>query len=89
MNYSLFFFFPRTTFTHSFSLFPGVLFLQVGNNTRQAVMPNVVTSLDTVRALFVRTFPERLSMAALNSPDARLYILDEGMDAFRPLDSHW
>uniref|UniRef100_UPI00358FFA32 sickle tail protein homolog n=1 Tax=Myxine glutinosa TaxID=7769 RepID=UPI00358FFA32 len=67
----------------------GVLFLQVGNDTRKAVMPNVLTSLDTVRALFVRTFPERLSMAALNSPDARLYILDEGIATFRPLDNHW
>ncbi|CAM9683948.1 unnamed protein product [Lampetra planeri] len=59
----------------------GVLFLHYGGETRQTVMPNAVTTLDTVRALFVKAFPDMLSMAALEAPDAAFLLRDAGSTA--------
>ncbi|XP_032813046.2 uncharacterized protein LOC116943873 isoform X1 [Petromyzon marinus] len=59
----------------------GVLYLHYGGETRQTVMPNAVTTLDTVRALFVKAFPDVLSMAALEAPDAAFLLRDAGSTA--------
>ena len=60
---------------------PGVVFLQLGNETRRALLPNEITTLDTVRALFVRSFP-RLTMEHLDRTSTLLYIKDTETSLF-------
>jgi len=56
------------------------------NETKRAVLPNEVTSVDTVRALFVRSFPHGLSMRCFDSPSRKIYILDQLSGIFYELD---
>jgi len=56
------------------------------NETKRAVLPNEVTSIDTVRALFVRSFPHSLSMRCFDSPSLKIYILDQLSGIFYELD---
>lgn len=42
-----------------------MLFLQLGEETRRVHLTHELSSLDTLRALIVHMFPQRLSMAAL------------------------
>ncbi|XDV27375.1 hypothetical protein PO909_030916 [Leuciscus waleckii] len=55
----------------------GVLYLQYGEETKQIRMPNEVTSVDTLRALFVSSFPQHLTMKTLESPSVAIYIKDD------------
>ncbi|XP_030629403.1 sickle tail protein homolog [Chanos chanos] len=55
----------------------GVLYLQYGEETKQIRMPNEVTSVDTIRALFVSAFPQQLNMKILESPNVAIYIKDD------------
>ncbi|XP_054622299.1 sickle tail protein homolog isoform X3 [Dunckerocampus dactyliophorus] len=55
----------------------GVLYLQYGDETKQIRMPNEVTSIDTVRALFVSAFPQMLTMKMLESPSVAVYVKDD------------
>ncbi|KAF7667348.1 hypothetical protein LDENG_00065180 [Lucifuga dentata] len=55
----------------------GVLFLQYGDETKQIRMPNEITSIDTVRALFVSAFPQQLTMKMLESPSMAVYVKDD------------
>ncbi|XP_041817927.1 sickle tail protein homolog isoform X11 [Chelmon rostratus] len=55
----------------------GVLYLQYGDETKQIRMPNEVTSIDTVRALFVSAFPQQLTMKMLESPSVAVYVKDD------------
>ncbi|KAK7163120.1 hypothetical protein R3I93_007229 [Phoxinus phoxinus] len=55
----------------------GVLYLQYGEETKQIRMPNEVTSADTLRALFVSSFPQQLTMKTLESPSVAIYIKDD------------
>ncbi|XP_077085418.1 sickle tail protein homolog isoform X4 [Siphateles boraxobius] len=55
----------------------GVLYLQYGEETKQIRMPNEVTSADTLRALFVSSFPQHLTMKTLESPSVAIYIKDD------------
>lgn len=43
----------------------GILFLQLGEETRRVHLTHELTSLDTLRALIVHMFPQRLTMAML------------------------
>lgn len=56
------------------------------NETKRAVLPNEVTSVDTVRALFVRSFPHCLSMRWFDAPSRKIYILDQTSGIFYELD---
>lgn len=67
---------PSAQFSLSFCL-PGVLYLQYGDETKQIRMPNEVTSIDTVRALFVSAFPQQLTMKMLESPSVAVYVKDD------------
>ena len=62
------------------------MFLVYHNETRRAVLPNEVTSVDTVRALFVRSFPHSLSMRWFDAPSHKIYILDQMSGIFYELD---
>ncbi|XP_031706291.1 sickle tail protein homolog isoform X6 [Anarrhichthys ocellatus] len=55
----------------------GVLYLQYGDETKQLRMPNEITSIDTIRALFVSAFPQQLNMKMLESPSVAVYVKDD------------
>ncbi|XP_063777673.1 sickle tail protein homolog isoform X4 [Pseudophryne corroboree] len=63
----------------------GVLFLQYGEDTKKLQMPNEITSVDTIRALFVSAFPQQLTMKILESPSTAIYIKDEGRNIYYEL----
>ncbi|XP_058274697.1 sickle tail protein homolog isoform X2 [Hemibagrus wyckioides] len=54
----------------------GVLHLQYGEETKQTLMPNEVSSADTVHALFVSAFPQQLTLSMLESPNMAIYMKD-------------
>ncbi|XP_026463672.1 coiled-coil domain-containing protein AGAP005037 isoform X2 [Ctenocephalides felis] len=64
----------------------GLVFLQYRNETKRALLPNEITSIDTVRALFVRSFPRQLTMAYLEGPHVKIYIHDSSKDMFYELE---
>ncbi|KAM9712827.1 sickle tail protein homolog isoform 18-T18 [Menidia menidia] len=55
----------------------GVLYLQYLDETKQIRMPNEITSIDTIRALFVSAFPQQLNMKMLESPSVAVYVKDD------------
>ncbi|XP_077359003.1 SRC kinase signaling inhibitor 1-like [Festucalex cinctus] len=65
---------------------PGMLFLQLGEETRRVHLTHELSSLDTLRALIVHMFPQRLSMATLRSPSTALLIKDESRNVFYELE---
>uniref|UniRef100_A0A8C6SP52 Zgc:114120 n=1 Tax=Neogobius melanostomus TaxID=47308 RepID=A0A8C6SP52_9GOBI len=65
---------------------PGILFLQLGEETRRVHLTHELTSLDTLRALIVHMFPQRLTMAMLRSPTTALLIKDETRNVFYELE---
>ncbi|XP_049769740.1 coiled-coil domain-containing protein CG32809-like isoform X4 [Schistocerca cancellata] len=64
----------------------GLVFLQYRSETKRALLPNEITSLDTVKALFVRSFPKQLTMEYLDSPMVKIYIHDSSKDMFYELE---
>ena len=60
--------------------------MQYGNETKRALLPNEITSLYTVKALFVRSFPRQLNMEYLDSPACKIYILDSSRDMFYDME---
>lgn len=67
-------------------IFPGLVFLQFRHETKRALLPNEITTLDTVRALFVRSFARQLSMEYFDSNNVRIYIHDPNQDMFYELE---
>uniref|UniRef100_A0A8C1NXY3 KIAA1217 n=1 Tax=Cyprinus carpio TaxID=7962 RepID=A0A8C1NXY3_CYPCA len=63
----------------------GVLYLQYGDDTKQIRMPNEITSVDTIRALFVSAFPHQLNMKMLESPSTAIYVKDETRNMYYEL----
>ncbi|XP_049334448.1 sickle tail protein homolog isoform X7 [Astyanax mexicanus] len=63
----------------------GVLYLQYGEETRQILMPNEVTTVDTVRALFVSAFPQQLTLKMLETPSVAIYIKDHARNVYYEL----
>lgn len=70
----------------TFPYFTGLVFLQYRSETKRALLPNEITSIDTVRALFVRSFPRQLTMAYLEGPNVKIYIHDASKDMFYELE---
>ncbi|XP_065082473.1 coiled-coil domain-containing protein AGAP005037 isoform X4 [Ochlerotatus camptorhynchus] len=64
----------------------GLVFLQYRSETKRALLPNEITSIDTVRALFVRSFPRQLTMQYLEGPNVKIYIHDSSKDMFYELE---
>jgi len=64
----------------------GLVFLIYKNETKRALLPNEVTSVDTVRALFVRSFPDNLNMAYLESNHRKIYVLDQQTNLYYELE---
>lgn len=68
----------------------GVLYLQYGDETKQIRMPNEITGVDTVRALFVSAFPQHLTMKMLESPSVAVYVKDDMRNMYYELnDVRW
>uniref|UniRef100_T1IL96 Actin interacting protein 3-like C-terminal domain-containing protein n=1 Tax=Strigamia maritima TaxID=126957 RepID=T1IL96_STRMM len=64
----------------------GLVFLQYRSETKRALLPNEITSVDTVKALFVRSFPKQLTMKYLDSTHIHIYIHDQSQDMFYELE---
>ncbi|XP_029313337.1 sickle tail protein homolog [Cottoperca gobio] len=63
----------------------GVLYLQYGDETKQLRMPNEITSIDTIRALFVSAFSQQLNMKMLESPSVAIYVKDDMRNVYYEL----
>uniref|UniRef100_A0A087YB57 Actin interacting protein 3-like C-terminal domain-containing protein n=1 Tax=Poecilia formosa TaxID=48698 RepID=A0A087YB57_POEFO len=63
----------------------GVLYLQYNDETKQIRMPNEITSIDTIRALFVSAFPQHLNMKMLESPSVVMYVKDDMRNVYYEL----
>ena len=66
--------------------FPGQVFLTYNEETKKSQLPNEVTSMDTVKALFVRAFPKNLNMQWFDSPLKKIYILDRITSVYYEVD---
>ena len=65
----------------------GLVFLQYRNETKKSLLPNEITSLDTVKALYVRSFPRQLTMNYFDDRNrVRIYIHDHQKDVFYELE---
>ncbi|XP_070532823.1 coiled-coil domain-containing protein AGAP005037-like isoform X2 [Ptychodera flava] len=64
----------------------GLIYLQYLNQTKRAWMPNEITGIDTIRALFVRAFPKHLSMYMMTQADKKIYIRDQLTEIFYELE---
>ncbi|XP_033762854.1 SRC kinase signaling inhibitor 1-like isoform X2 [Pecten maximus] len=64
----------------------GFVFLIYREETRRAVLPNEITHLDTVRAMFVRAFPQKLNLEILESPRRKIYILETKSSIYYQLE---
>lgn len=64
----------------------GLVFLQYRSETKRALLPNEITSIDTVKALFVRSFAKQLTMEYMDSPLVKIYIHDSSKDMFYELE---
>merc|ERR1719312_2104676 len=76
--------------TISFGIKPvpkkGTVYLLLGNQCKKAIMPNQITSLITIRALFVRAFPDQLTLPYLEQSNVAIYFHDQAKDVFRELE---
>ncbi|KAK7011804.1 serine/arginine repetitive matrix protein 2 [Biomphalaria glabrata] len=63
----------------------GLVFLVYGDQTKKSLLPNEITTLDTVRALFVRAFPD-LNLEMLENPRKKIYLLDPATNIYFQLE---
>ena len=64
----------------------GLVFLVFRNETKRALLPNEVTSLDTVRALFTRAFSTSVSLQWFEHTGAKIYVQDQATNVYYELD---
>uniref|UniRef100_A0A4W5R671 SRC kinase signaling inhibitor 1 n=1 Tax=Hucho hucho TaxID=62062 RepID=A0A4W5R671_9TELE len=65
---------------------PGVLFLQFGDETRRVHITHELSSLETLHALIVHMFPQKLTAGMLKSPNTAILIKDEARNVFYELE---
>uniref|UniRef100_A0AAZ3R5E0 Actin interacting protein 3-like C-terminal domain-containing protein n=1 Tax=Oncorhynchus tshawytscha TaxID=74940 RepID=A0AAZ3R5E0_ONCTS len=65
---------------------PGVLFLQFGDETRRVHITHELSSLDTLHALIVHMFPQKLTAGMLKSSNMAILIKDEARNVFYELE---
>lgn len=63
----------------------GHIYLQHKGETKQANLPNELTALDTIRALFVCAFPNILTMEYMSQPHVKIYIYNPRCNIFYEL----
>ncbi|XP_074659527.1 uncharacterized protein LOC141912207 [Tubulanus polymorphus] len=64
----------------------GVVFLIFRDETKRAILPNEITHIDTVKALFVRSFSRKLTLQYFDSPRVKIYVLDERRNVYYELE---
>ncbi len=60
----------------------GVVYLIYRGETKRALLPNEITSIITVKALFVRSFTKVLTLDYMDLPRVKIYVLDAPKDVF-------
>ncbi|KAM8946995.1 SRC kinase signaling inhibitor 1 isoform 2-T2 [Pelodytes ibericus] len=65
---------------------PGVLFLQFGDETRRVHITHEISSMDTLHALIVHMFQQKLTMGMLKSHNTAILIKDESRNVFYELE---
>lgn len=63
----------------------GHIYLQHKGETKQASLPNELTAMDTIRALFVCAFPNMLTMHYMSQPHVKIYIYNPSCNIFYEL----
>lgn len=63
-----------------------MLFLQYGDETRRVHITHELSSLDTLHALIVHMFPQKLTAGMLKSPNTAILIKDEARNVFYELE---
>jgi hypothetical protein len=63
----------------------GIVFLIYRGETKRALLPNEITSIITVKALFVRSFNKALTLDYLDSPRVNIYMHNNSKDLFHEL----
>ncbi|XP_034395188.1 SRC kinase signaling inhibitor 1 [Cyclopterus lumpus] len=66
--------------------YSGVLFLQYGDETRRVHITHELSSLDTLHALIVHMFPQKLTAGMLKSTNTAILIKDEARNVFYELE---
>ncbi|UJR10453.1 hypothetical protein I4U23_014657 [Adineta vaga] len=64
----------------------GLCFLICGNETRKVLLPANISCMDTLKALFVRAFPQHLTMKQMDTDHIRIYIRESDKDIFYQLE---
>ncbi len=65
----------------------GLCYLMFGAETKRSLLPSQVTGIDTVKALFVRSFTDKLTMNYMDDEQlVKIYIKDQLKDLFYQLD---
>ncbi|XP_013878927.1 SRC kinase signaling inhibitor 1 [Austrofundulus limnaeus] len=64
----------------------GVLFLQYGDETRRVHITHELSSMDTLHALIVHMFPQKLTAGMLKSTNTAILIKDEARNVFYELE---
>lgn len=75
---------PSRSVFSSFST--GVLFLQFGDETRRVHITHELSSMETLHALIVHMFPQKLTASMLKSPNTAILIKDEARNVFYELE---
>uniref|UniRef100_A0A4W4DR15 Actin interacting protein 3-like C-terminal domain-containing protein n=1 Tax=Electrophorus electricus TaxID=8005 RepID=A0A4W4DR15_ELEEL len=65
---------------------PGVLFLQLGDETRRVHVAHEITTMETLHALIAHVFPQKLNVGSLRSPSIAVLIKDEARNVFYELE---
>lgn len=63
----------------------GHIYLQHKGETKQASLPNELTTIDTIRALFVCAFPHMLTMEYMSQSHVKIYIYNPSCNIFYEL----
>ena len=63
----------------------GHIYLQHKGETKQACLPDELTTIDTIRALFVCAFPHMLTMEFMSQPFVKIYIYNPSCNIFYEL----
>ncbi|CAF1682857.1 unnamed protein product [Adineta ricciae] len=64
----------------------GLCFLICGDETKKVLLPSYISCIDTLKALFVRAFPQHLTMKQMDTDDVRIYIREPDKDIFYQLE---
>ncbi|CAF3922726.1 unnamed protein product, partial [Adineta steineri] len=75
---------PATNMAKTNSL--GLCFLICGGETKKVLLPSYISCIDTLKALFVRAFPQHLTMKHMDTDDVRIYIREPDKDIFYQLE---